>query len=75
LPWTASQAVQPGGAANRLTVQATGLQLRFSINGVEVASTIAAALTQGAGGLFTGGDGNDDVVEHFLVETPDPQPQ
>jgi hypothetical protein len=68
LPWTRSEAVRPGGAANELAVEAIGPQLTFLVNGARVASLIDGALAEGAVGIFVGGDLNDVVVERLVVQ-------
>jgi hypothetical protein len=70
LPWTPSEAVRPGGAANELTVQAIGRRLTFLVNGKQVASQVDAVLADGAAGIFVGGDFNEVVLERFVVEVP-----
>jgi hypothetical protein len=68
--WTASPAVQPGHAANTLVVRAMRERLTFLVNGVEVADVRDSALSEGGAGIFLGGDGNQAVVDRFLVEAP-----
>jgi LPXTG-site transpeptidase (sortase) family protein len=70
VPWTASDAVRRGDAANDLEVWATGAQLTLVVNGIEVARQIDRTLTAGGVGVFVGGDGNDVALEHLLVRTP-----
>jgi hypothetical protein len=70
LPWTRSEAVQPGAATNELSVRAVGPQLTFLVNGIEVASRIDATLAEGGVGVFAGGDLNQVSIEHFTVQTP-----
>ena len=71
LPWTPSEAVQPGGVADELTAQASGRRLIFLVNGAEVASLEDDALGEGSVGVFVGGDGNDVALDRFAVRTPD----
>ena len=70
LPWTPSQAVRPGGEANELTVQATGSRLTFLVNGSVVARVDHPELTEGAVGVFVGGDLNEVVLERLVVQAP-----
>jgi hypothetical protein len=70
LPWTASDVVAKGDAPNTLSVQAIGSQLSFIVNGQQVANPTDATLTEGAVGIFVGGDGNEVVIERFLVQVP-----
>lgn len=63
--WTFSDAVHRGtGAANRLRVEASGSDLAFYVNGVEVGRVQDAALAEGDVGLFveTLGEGNVTVT-------------
>jgi hypothetical protein len=71
LPWTASDAVRPGGAANEITARAQGPRLTLLVNGVEVASELDDTLRQGGVGVFAGGDGNDVMFEGFGVRVAD----
>jgi LPXTG-site transpeptidase (sortase) family protein len=70
IPWTLSAAIRSGGAPNELTVQAIGSQLSFLINGRQVASQADATLADGAVGIFVGGDGNEVILERFVVDVP-----
>jgi LPXTG-site transpeptidase (sortase) family protein len=70
IPWTRSEAVRPGDAANELTVHTSGQRLTFLVNGQQVASQVDAALTDGSVGVFVGGDFNEAVLERFVVEVP-----
>ena len=70
LPWTPSEAVRPGGAANELTARAQGARLTLLVNGVEVAGVEDAALPEGGVGIFVGGDLNEVAVDRFVVELP-----
>jgi hypothetical protein len=67
LPWTPSEAVRPGTEVNHLTVQAVGQRLTLLVNGAHVASVEDAALTDGAVGVFVGGDLNEVVLERLFV--------
>jgi hypothetical protein len=71
LPWTLSEAVRLGGAANELEVQAIGPQLTLAVNGVPVATVTDSVLAQGAVGVFVGGDLNEVVLERFSVDLSD----
>lgn len=66
-PWTASEAVHSGIAENRLEVRTTGSQFTFIVNDAQVAQLTDATLTSGAVGVFTGGDGNQVVLERFTA--------
>jgi hypothetical protein len=67
VPWTHSSAVHPGDASNRLDVRATGSRFAFSVNDTAVAQVTDDSLATGAVGVFTGGDGNEVVLERFTV--------
>jgi len=68
LPWTRSTAVNPGSAANQLTVQAFGERLQLLVNGVLVVDLVDAVLPEGGVGVFVGGDLNQVVLDRFLVQ-------
>ena len=68
VPWTPSEAVQPGSASNEVSVQAIGPRLTLRVNGTEVATVEDAALDVGAVGVFVGGDLNDVVLQRFVVQ-------
>jgi hypothetical protein len=70
LPWTTSDAVRPGADRNELTVSAIGDRLSFMVNGIPVASQRDAMLQRGSLGIFTGGDGNQVVLERLTVRVP-----
>ena len=70
LPWTPSEVVRPGGAANELLVQAVGSQLIFWVNGTEVAKVEDSVLPEGGVGIFVGGDFNEVLLERFIVQVP-----
>jgi hypothetical protein len=70
VPWTTAPAVNPGNGPNSLSVQAIGSQLTFSINGQRVATQTDGTLQEGSVGIFVGGDGNEVVVERFVVQVP-----
>ena len=67
LPWQSNEAVRPGIAENRLEVRANGPQFTFSVNDTPVAQVSDATLPSGAVGVFTGGDGNQVLLERFTV--------
>jgi hypothetical protein len=69
LPWQASAAVNAGAAENRLRVVAAGSQFTFSVNDTPVAQVSDATLASGGVGVFTGGDGNQVLLERFTVAT------
>jgi hypothetical protein len=68
VPWTRSEAVRPGNAVNELTVKAIGQQLTFLVNGIQVASQVDSALSDGAVGVFVGGELNEVMIERFAVQ-------
>jgi hypothetical protein len=68
-PWQASGAVNAGAAENRLQVTAAGQQFTFSVNGTQVAQVSDGALASGGVGVFTGGDGNQVLLERFTVDS------
>jgi LPXTG-site transpeptidase (sortase) family protein len=70
IPWTPSEAVRPGRAVNELQVRAAGRQLTFQVNGQPVASVVDTGLSDGAVGVFVGGDLNEVLLEKFVVELP-----
>jgi hypothetical protein len=70
MPWTRSEAVHPGGAVNELMVRATGPELTFLVNGIQVASLVDRALAEGGVGVFVGGDLNEVALERFVVQVP-----
>lgn len=72
VPWTDSSAVHAGGDANQLVARAVNERLTFLVNGIEVASVRDAAPSEGAVGVFVGGDLNEVVLEHLLVESFSP---
>jgi hypothetical protein len=67
VPWKAASAVRPGIAENRLEVRAAGPRFTFSVNDAPVAEVNDATLPSGGVGVFTGGDGNQVVLERFTV--------
>ena len=68
LPWTRSDVVRTGGATNELSVRAVGPRLDFFVNGVQVTSQVDELLPEGGVGIFVGGDQNEVVIDHFVVE-------
>jgi hypothetical protein len=70
IPWTQSELVPQGNVTNEVTVQATGQELTFLINGRVLANLVGAVLRDGGVGIFVGGDLNEVVVERFVVQTP-----
>jgi hypothetical protein len=70
VPWKRSDAVKTGTATNELTASAIGDRLSLSVNGTQVASITEATFSSGNVGLFSGGDGNQVVVDRFSVQTP-----
>jgi hypothetical protein len=69
VPWTPSQIVKTGDAPNELTVKMSGEHLIFLVNGVEVMRATDSALTEGAVGLFVGGDGNEVLLHSLHIES------
>jgi hypothetical protein len=67
MDWQPSGAVNPGNAENRLEVRAAGPQFTFTVNDTQVAQISDPTLTSGGVGVFTGGDGNQVVLERFTV--------
>jgi len=70
IPWTPSELVPQGGVTNEVTVQATGQELTFLVNGKVLANLVGAVLRDGGVGIFVGGDLNEVVVDRFTVQTP-----
>jgi hypothetical protein len=70
VPWTRSEAVRPGSGVNELTARAIRQHLTFLVNGVLVADLEDPVLSQGAVGVFVGGDLNEVVLERFAVQVP-----
>jgi hypothetical protein len=70
IPWTPSDLVPPGDAANEVTVQASGQELTFLVNGKVLANLVGAVLRDGGVGIFVGGDLNEVVVERLAVQVP-----
>lgn len=70
IPWTPSELVPRGNVTNEVTVQATGQELTFLVNGQVLANLVGAVLRDGGIGIFVGGDLNEVVVERFVVQTP-----
>jgi hypothetical protein len=70
VPRTTSAAIRPGDAENELSARAIGDRLAFLINGIEVANLADMALTEGATGVYLGGDLNQARVQRFVVEAP-----
>jgi hypothetical protein len=71
LPWTPSSAVRAGGAPNELAVQTRASRLLFEVNGVRVAD-VETGLDGGRLGVFTGGDGNEVLLEQLTVQPEQP---
>jgi hypothetical protein len=73
LPWTHADAVHTGVEPNELVVSSQGNQLRFVVNGVEVAKVTRADLPSDGGvGVFVGGDMNEVNLEWLIVEAMGP---
>ena len=66
--WTPSAAVNAG--ENRIDLQARGSDFTFNVNGTTVAQITDDTLSSGAVGVFTGGDGNQVLLERFVVAGP-----
>jgi hypothetical protein len=67
VPWTGSSAVHTGDSENRLAVRAAGSQFTFSVNDTPVAQITDDTLPSGVVGVFTGGDGNQVLLERFTL--------
>ena len=65
--WAHCTAVRPADAANDLSFEVVGGRLTFIVNGQPAASTHDAVLDHGGVGLFVGGEGNDVLVERFII--------
>jgi hypothetical protein len=70
LPWSPSDAIRPGNAANELVALAIGSQLGLAVNGTLVASVRDETLDTGAVGVYVNGDLAEVTLERFLVEVP-----
>ena len=70
LAWTSSTVVNAGQAENRIDLQARGSDFTFNVNGTTVAQITDDTLSSGAVGVFTGGDGNQVLLERFVVAGP-----
>lgn len=70
LSWQHSDVVKQDTGPNELTVEAVGSTLSMTVNGTEVATRTDSTLSGGQIGVFVGGDGNQVLVDHFLVQTP-----
>jgi hypothetical protein len=71
IPWTSTEAVHTGDAANELVVRTLGPDLTFLINGITVATQTDAAPRDGGVGIFVGGDENQVALDHFAVQVPE----
>ncbi len=69
VPWTATPAVRTDTGRNDLAIQVIDDRLVFLVNGRRVVDFAVADIPPaGRVGLFTGGDLNQVVVEHFQVQ-------
>jgi hypothetical protein len=70
LPWVESWHVRPGSEPNEVQARVDGTRLVFVVNGTQVASIEDGDGVQPVGdvGVFVGGDGNDVLLEHFVVQ-------
>ena len=59
-------------SSDAVKVHASGDQLNFSVNGIEVAALRDDALAVGRVGVFVGGDGNQVDLDWFTAEALDP---
>jgi hypothetical protein len=66
-PWTPTAALRPAPASNDLTFEIVGGRLTFVVNGIAVVSAHDVELDHGGVGLFVAGNGNDVLVERFVV--------
>ncbi len=71
VPWTRCEAVQPGESANDLSFEVVGGRLSLMVNGRAAATTSDAILDRGGVGLFVAGNGNDLLVDRFVVQVLD----
>ncbi len=71
VPWTRAEAVRPGESANDLSFEMVGSRMTLVVNGRPVASADDAVLDSGGVGAFLAGDGNDVLVERFVVHALD----
>jgi hypothetical protein len=71
ISWTHSDAVHAGQTPNALEARASGSELQFLANGVELARVQDASLGPGGVGAFAGGDGNVVALTDFLVDGSD----
>jgi hypothetical protein len=67
VPWARSPAVRPGEATNDLIFEIVGGRLTLVVNGRSAASAHDAVLDNGGIGLCVCGNGNDVLVERFVV--------
>jgi hypothetical protein len=73
VPWTHSDAVHQGFAANAMTVTTRGSMVVFEVNGQQVAQTTLHDLpAQGGVGIFVGGDLNEVALEWLRIESAEP---
>jgi hypothetical protein len=54
-----------------VTARALGQRLTLVVNGMEVTSLEDAVLTEGAVGIFVGGDLNGVALERLIVQVPE----
>ena len=59
-----------GDVTNEVTVQATGQELTFLVNGKVLATLVGAVLRDGGVGIFVGGDLNEVVLDRFVLQVP-----
>jgi hypothetical protein len=71
IPWTPSPAIRPDGGRNELAVEAIGPRFTFLVNDSPLANVEDRVLEQGGVGIYLGGDLNQAIVEHFLVQVAD----
>jgi hypothetical protein len=69
--WTGTEAMHPGGEQNQVMAQVLGPELRFSVNGVELARVKDATVSEGRVGIFVGGDFNQVAVDRFTIQVPE----
>jgi hypothetical protein len=68
LPWTRSDKVRPGLAANTLMVRTSGSRMTLFVNESEVVTFEDATMRDGAVGVFVGGDLNEVALERLHIE-------
>jgi hypothetical protein len=72
IPWVKSSRVHPGSEPNEVQARVDGTRLVLVVNGTQVASIEDGGMVLPVGdvGVFVGGDGNDVLLEHLVVQVP-----